>query len=170
MRATLSLHSLCRRVLLATLLASPLASAAPASDAEINRLLSASRAQAMLSSVLPQMHSSQQQQFSRVLAHPGLTPQQRQQVQALSARTEQVLNQQMAWAQLRPIYLAQYKQHFSREEVLAMAEFYERDAGQRLLDKTPELMAGTMAGIERHLAPQLQHLQRELEAIIPAQP
>ena len=51
-----------------------------------------------------------------------------------------------------------------------MAEFYESDAGQRLLDKTPELMAGTMAGIERHLAPQLQQLQRELEAIIPAQP
>lgn len=170
MRATLTLHSLCRCVLLATLLASPLASAAPASDAEINRLLSASRAQAMLSSVLPQMHSSQQQQFSRVLAHPGLTPEQRQQVQALSARTEQVLNQQMAWAQLRPIYLAQYKQHFSREDILAMAEFYESDAGQRMLDKTPELMAGTMAGIERHLAPQLQQLQRELEAIIPAQP
>ena len=159
--------------LLATLLLtfSPLlAMAAPASDAEINRLLSASRAQAMLANVLPQMQDSQQQQFARVLAHPGLSAAQRAQVQALSERTQQMLAQSMAWSQLRPIYLAQYREHFSREDVLAMAEFYESDAGQRLLDKTPELMAGTMAGIERHLAPQLQQLQRELEAIIPAQP
>lgn len=156
--------------LLATVLLSScplLALAAPASDAEINRLLSASRAQAMLATVLPQMQSSQQQQFARVLAHPGLSATQRQQVQALSERTQQMLVQNMAWSQLRPIYLAQYREHFSREDVLAMAEFYESDAGQRMLDKTPELMAGTMAGIERHLAPQMQQLRRELETIIP---
>ena len=143
-----------------------LAIAAPASDAEINRLLSASRAQAMLAATLPQMQQAQQQQFARVLEHPGLSAEQRSQVQALAQRTGQVMSQNLAWSQLRPIYLAQYRQHFSREEVLAMAEFYESDAGQRMLDKTPELMAGTMAGIEQHLAPQLQQLQRELQAII----
>lgn len=142
--------------------------AAPPSDADVNRLLSASRAQAMVSSLLPQMEAAQAQQFGQVLAHPALTPAQREQVQALAQRTTTVLRQNMAWPQLRPIYLAQYKQHFTREEVLAMAEFYESDAGQRMLDKTPELMAGTMAGIEQQLAPQLLQVRRELEAIIPA--
>ena len=58
--------------------------AAPPSDADVNRLLSASRAQAMVSSLLPQMEAAQAQQFGQVLAHPALTPAQREQVQALA--------------------------------------------------------------------------------------
>ena len=160
------------RLGLALLLAcSPLlALAAPASDAEINRLLSASRAQAMLGSLLPQLEANQKQQFDQVLQHPGLSAAQQQQVQALFERTRQTMQQQLAWSQLRPVYLAQYRQHFSREDILAMAEFYESDAGQRMLDKTPELMAGTTAGIERHLAPHMQQLQRELDGIIASKP
>lgn len=159
-----------RLLLLTTTLLPALALAAPASDAEINRLLSASRAQAMLSTLLPQMEANQKQQFEQVLQHPGLSAAQKQQVQALFERTRQTMQQQLAWSQLRPVYLAQYRQHFSREDILAMAEFYESDAGQRMLDKTPELMAGTSAGIERHLAPHMQQLQRELEGIIASKP
>ncbi|KRG78001.1 hypothetical protein ABB30_06275 [Stenotrophomonas ginsengisoli] len=159
-----------RLLLLTTTLLPALALAAPASDAEINRLLSASRAQAMLSTLLPQMEANQKQQFEQVLQHPGLSAAQKQQVQALFERTRQTMQQRLAWSQLRPVYLAQYRQHFSREDILAMAEFYESDAGQRMLDKTPELMAGTSAGIERHLAPHMQQLQRELEGIIASKP
>lgn len=159
-----------RLLLLTTTLLPALALAAPASDAEINRLLSASRAQVMLSTLLPQMEANQKQQFEQVLQHPGLSAAQKQQVQALFERTRQTMQQQLAWSQLRPVYLAQYRQHFSREDILAMAEFYESDAGQRMLDKTPELMAGTSAGIERHLAPHMQQLQRELEGIIASKP
>lgn len=139
--------------------------AAPPSDGEVNRLLSASRAQAMLGNLLPQMEAMQAQQFAQLLANPALGPDQRQQVQAIAERTRQTMRQSMAWSQLRPIYAEQYKQHFTREEVLAMAEFYESDAGQRMLDKTPELMNGAMAAIDARLKPQMQQLQRELEAI-----
>lgn len=155
------------RLCLATLLAAaPLwAAAAPPSDADINRLLSASRAQAMVTGLLPQLEATQQQQFAQVLANPALTAGQRARVEAIAARTREVLRQNMAWPQLRRIYLEQYRQHFTREEVLAMAEFYESDAGQRMLDKTPDLMAGVMAGIQAQLAPQLDGLRRELEAV-----
>ena len=139
--------------------------AAPPSDGEVNRLLAASRAQVTLSNLLPQMETMQAQQFAQVLANPALSTSQRQQVQAIAQRTSQSVRQSMSWSQLRPIYAQQYKQHFTREEVLAMAEFYESDAGQRMLDKTPEVMNGTMAAIDMLLKPQMQQLQRELEAI-----
>jgi hypothetical protein len=139
--------------------------AAPPSDGEVNRLLSASRAQAMLSNLLPQMEAMQAQQFAQVMANPALSAAQRQQVQAIAQRTTQTMRQSMSWSQLRPVYAEQYKLHFTREEVLAMAEFYESDAGQRMLDKTPELMNGAMAAIDARLKPQMQQLQRELEAI-----
>lgn len=153
-------------LVLALALASALpALAAPPSDGEVNRLLAASRAQVTLSSLLPQMETMQAQQFAQVLANPALSTSQRQQVQAIAQRTSQSVRQSMSWSQLRPIYVQQYKQHFTREEVLAMAEFYESDTGQRMLDKTPEVMNGTMAAIDMLLKPQMQQLQRELEAI-----
>lgn len=155
-----------RLTLCAVLMASPLlATAAPPSDAEINRLLSASRAQAMLSSLLPQMEATQSQQFAQILANPTLTVEQRRQIEEIAGRTRDVMRQHMAWPQLRKVYLAQYRQHFSREDILAMAEFYESDTGQRMLDRNPELMAGTMAGIQAQLAPSLDSLRRELEAV-----
>ena len=149
-------------------LAPALSLAAPASDADINRMLAASRAQAMLVNVQQQMEAMQQQQFQQLLANPSFTAAQRQQVEQIQQQTAQFMRQALAWPMVRKIYLEQYKQHFSREDVLAMAEFYESDAGQRMLDKTPELMAGTMAAIQQQLAPEMARLQRELEAV--AQP
>ena len=158
-----------RLTLCALLLASPLfASAAPASDSEINRLLSASRAQTMLTNLLPKLEAMQDQQFNQALSNPALTPEQRQRIEDIAQRTREVMRQNMAWPQLRKIYLEQYRQHFSREDILAMAEFYESDTGQRMLDRNPELMAGTIGGIQAQLAPQLDALRRELEAL--AQP
>lgn len=155
-------------LLLAIAVALP-AGAAPPSDAEINRLLAASRAQAMLAGTQQQMLSMQQQQFQQVLANPALTAGQRQQIEQIATRTGEVMRQNLAWPMLRRIYLEQYRKHFSREDVVAMAEFYESDTGQRMLDQMPELMAGTMAAIEQQLAPELERLRRELEAVA-AQP
>lgn len=146
-------------------LAPALSLAAPPSDAEINRLLAASRAQAMLTTMQQQVEAMQDQQFEQLLANTSVTAEQRQQVQQLAARTRQTMRQAMAWPVLRKIYLEQYKQHFSREDVVAMAEFYESDAGQRMLDKTPELMASTMNALQQQLAPEMERLQRDLEAI-----
>ena len=147
-------------------LAPDLALAAPPTDADINRLLAASRAQAMLVNMQQQMQTMQNQQFQQLLANPALNATQRQQIEQISRSTQEVMRQTMAWPMLRKIYLEQYRQHFSREDVLAMAEFYESDAGQRMLDKTPDLMAGTMAAIQQQLAPEMARLQRELEAVV----
>ncbi|EKU26699.1 hypothetical protein XTGART2_0229 [Xanthomonas translucens pv. graminis] len=63
-----------QRLLLAALLAlaaSP-ALAEPPSDGDINRLLSASRAQNMLDSMLPQIEAMQRQQFAQLTAQRPL--------------------------------------------------------------------------------------------------
>ena len=153
-------------LLLALALASVPALAAPPSDGDINRLLSASRAQAMLDSMLPQIETMQRQQFEQVTQQRQLTPQQQEQLQRIQARTAQTLRQALSWQQLRPMYVDLYKQTFSKEDVLAMAEFYESSAGQSLLDKTPALMQNVMVAIQTRMQPLFADLQKDLETIV----
>lgn len=150
---------------LAMLLTTP-AFAAPPSDGDINRLLAASRAQTMLDSMLPQMEAMQRQQFAQMASQHSLTPEQTAQMQKIEQRTSQTLRQALAWSQLRPMYVDLYKQSFSKDDILAMAEFYESSAGQSLLDKTPALMQNLMQAIQQRMQPMLADLQKDLDQIV----
>ncbi|WP_140725087.1 DUF2059 domain-containing protein [Pseudomonas sp. Hp2] len=161
------LRTLCTRLCLAVALAAaaPLALAAAPSDADVNRLLSASRAQNMLDTMLPQIEAMQQQQFDQLAAQHPLTAEQKDKLARIQARTRETLRQALSWSQMRPMYVDLYKKSFSREDVLAMAEFYESPAGQSLLDKTPALMQNLMVAIQQKMMPLFADLQRDLEAI-----
>ncbi len=140
--------------------------AVPPTDGDVNRLLAASRAQSMLDSMLPQMEAMQQQQFAQFAGQQPLSPAQQAQLQRIQQRTSQTMRQALAWSQLRPMYVDLYKQSFSKEDVLAMAEFYESPAGQSLLDKTPALMQNLMAAIQQKMRPLVADLQKDLEQIV----
>ena len=113
-----ALPSLLRRaaLLLALATASVPALAAPPTDGDINRLLSASRAQSMIDTMVPQIEAMQQQQFQQVAAQRQLTAQQQEQLKRIQARTSQTLRQAMSWQQLRPMYVDLYKKTFSKED------------------------------------------------------
>jgi hypothetical protein len=140
--------------------------AAPPSDADINRLLSASRAQSMLDTMLPQMEAMQRQQFQQVAEQRQLDDARKAQLQRIEQRSNETIRKALSWQQLRPMYVELYKKTFSKEDVLAMAEFYESPAGQSLLDKTPALMQDVMVAIQARLQPLFVDLQKDLNAIV----
>ncbi|KRG48175.1 hypothetical protein ARC20_17415 [Stenotrophomonas panacihumi] len=142
------------------------AQAAPPTDADVNRLLAASRAQTMLDSMLPQLEQMQREQFARVAAERPLTATQQAQLKQVQDRTRQTLGQALSWSQMRPMYVDLYKRTFSREDVIAMAEFYESPAGQSLLDKTPLLMRNVMEAIQQKMTPMMADLQKDLNQIL----
>ncbi|GAB3043488.1 DUF2059 domain-containing protein [Stenotrophomonas tumulicola] len=162
----LSRHLRRATLLLALAFVSLPALAAPPTDGDINRLLSASRAQSMLDAMLPQIEAMQQQQFDQITQQRQLDPQKQEQLKRIQARTAETLRQALSWQQLRPMYVDLYKQTFSKEDVLAMAEFYESSAGQSLLDKTPALMQNVMVAIQSRMQPLFADLQKDLETIV----
>ncbi|MBV6847748.1 DUF2059 domain-containing protein [Xanthomonas euvesicatoria] len=167
-RSLTARRRLARRLLLSALLAvaAPAALAQAPSDADINRLLAASRAQTMLDTMLPQIEALQQQQFAQLTAQRQLDPDQQAQLQRIQERTRQTVRKALSWSELRPMYVDIYKRSFSREDVLAMAEFYESSAGQSLLDKTPALTQNLMGAIQQRMLPLFADLQKDLEKIV----
>ncbi len=161
-----------QRLLLAALLALAAgpALAEPPSDGDVNRLLSASRAQNMLDSMLPQIEAMQRQQFAQLTAQRPLDAAQQQKVQQIQERTQATVRKALSWQEMRPLYVNLYKQSFSKQDVLAMAEFYESPAGQSMLDKTPQLMQNLMGAIQQKITPLFADLQKDLEQTVGAGP
>jgi len=161
-----------QRLLLAALLALAAgpALAEPPSDGDVNRLLSASRAQNMLDSMLPQIEAMQRQQFAQLTAQRPLDAAQQQKVQQIQERTQATVRKALSWQEMRPLYVNLYKQSFSKQDVLAMAEFYESPAGQSMLDKTPQLMQNLMGAIQQKITPLFADLQKDLEQTVKTPP
>jgi uncharacterized protein len=161
----MSIMSLPSRLLVAACLAlcSATAFAAPPTDADIERLLKASRAESMLSAILPQMEEMQRQQFEQITAGKELTAEQKAEVDRIQARTNEIVRKTLAWDQMRPLYVDVYKKTFTAEDVKAIAKFYESAAGRSLLDKTPALMQNLMGAIQQKIIPMVEELQAELK-------
>ncbi len=158
------LSALCSTAALALLLPT-LAWAAPPSDAQVERLLKASRAQGMLDAVLPQMEALQRQQFQQFATDRALTPGQQAEAARIQQRTTQILRESLAWEQMRPLYIDAYQQTFSAQDVTALTKFYESAAGKSLLDKTPALMQNLTRAMQQKVEPMLESLKTELDSV-----
>lgn len=154
-------------VLAALALFSGLALAAQPTDADIDKLLQASRAQSMLAAIIPQMETMQRQQFNQMMAGKEMTPEQRAEADRLLARTNEIMRKALSWEEMRPLYLDVYKKTFTREDVRAITKFYESPAGRSLLDKTPALMTNLMGAIQLKMAPLMEQLQTEMKNVTP---
>ncbi|WDS34783.1 DUF2059 domain-containing protein [Pseudoxanthomonas sp.] len=161
------------------LLLSAMAAIAPAlarepTDQEIERLLTASRAQSMLAAIQPQVEAMQREQFAQLTQGKTLTAEQQAEIQQIQARTSQIVRQSLAWDSMRPVYLDVYRKTFDDDDVKSMTKFYESKAGQHLLDRTPVMMQTLMVGIQQKMIPQLEALQAEVKTVsaepIPAPP
>ncbi|KRG72110.1 DUF2059 domain-containing protein [Pseudoxanthomonas dokdonensis] len=140
------------------------AAAREPSDADIEKLLAASRAQSMLSALIPQMEAMQRQQFEQVMSGKDLTAEQRQEVERIQAKTSEIVRRSLSWEEMRPLYIDVYKKTFTRDDVRAITKFYESSAGKSLLDKTPLLMQNLMAAVQLKMGPMLEELQAEIQA------
>lgn len=155
------------RILLPCLLmltAAATATAAPATDADIERLLKASRAQDMLAGLGPQMEEMQRQQFSALSADRKLNSAEQAEAARLQARSSQIIGEALTWEQMRPVYLEAYRETYTSAEVKAITRFYESPAGKALLDKTPALLQALSASVQQRVVPQLEALKAERDA------
>ena len=163
------------RALPRLLLALALAASAPAfaaepTDADIDRLLKASRAESLLAGVVPQMEAVQQQEFDKHFAGKEMTEEQKAEVARIQAKTQEIVRKALSWEEMRPVYLDVYKKTYTREDVRAITKFYESAAGQRMLDKNPALMQNIMTAVQQKMVPMLDELQAEIKNIPVTQP
>lgn len=156
-----------RSVLIALLFCSTTAMAAPASEGSIKELLAIVEAQKLIDGMLDQIGSQVDSDMQRVLAGKAPTARQRRAIESKKSAMIALIQRELAWGKLEPMYVRMYQESLTEEEVAGALAFYKTPAGQALIHKLPVLMQKAMLDTRKMLteiAPQLQKIQKTFVA------
>lgn len=153
-----------RIALIVFLLSSTTVMAAPASENSIKQLLSVTKAQKLVDGMRLQIEAAMNNAIQQALNGQSPTPKQQQAVNNMKDGMISLIQGELAWEKLEPMYLRLYKESFTEEEVAGMLSFYKTPAGKALINKMPTLMQKTLMEIQRmssELAPRMQLIQQK---------
>lgn len=141
--------------------------AAPVSEATMRELLAVTQAQKLVEGMKSQMHAHMDQSVR--LALQGTTPTAGQQraIERMKNRMMLLMQNELAWEKIEPMYLTLYAESFSEEEVAGMLEFYKTPAGQAVINKMPLLMQKSVLEVQKIMmrsGPQMQRIRDEFMA------
>jgi hypothetical protein len=152
------------KAFLVLLLSSTAAVAAPASEDSIRQLLEVTQVRKLLDDIRAQTYVLMNDIASQAMR--GRVPNDKQ--QAAIARMKQkmidVMQAELAWEKMEPLYVRLYQETFSEEEVASMLAFYSTPAGKALVVKMPALVQKTMHEVQTMIAsmtPKMQQIERE---------
>lgn len=148
---------------LAVLLVPATALAAPPSSEQVDRLMEVMRVERTLDLMWPRIEELQKNAIAGIIRDKKFDAKQRDQLDAVMTRFQTSLRTTMSWQNMQPIYRDIYARTFDAADVEAVTAFYASPAGQRLLDKMPQLMHNSMQATQQLLVPALQQLQKDIE-------
>jgi hypothetical protein len=109
-------------------------------NAKIEEMMQLTHVDRMLTQMLPQMQSVVKAQ----MAQADLTPEQRQQAEAMQQKMMALIAERLSWEKAKPAYIKIYADTFTEGEIDGILAFYKSPAGQAMLDKMPQLMQKSM--------------------------
>jgi hypothetical protein len=144
-------------VMIAGLLAGS-ARAAPPSPESIERLMQVMQVQAQLETIYAQILPAMQSTMRQTLAAQLRSDEAARMFDAVQARVNAVVLEQMSWARLKPDFARIYGETFSQEEIDGLIAFYRGPFGSALINKAPQLMQRSMQMMQERMAPMLQQV------------
>lgn len=150
--------------LIALLLCSTTAIAAPASESSIKQLLSVTQVQKIVDGIQTQFDTLINNAIQHELQGKTPTLKQQQAIKNMKTRLVETIHGEISWKKLEPMYIRLYKESFSDEDVAGMLEFYKTPAGQAVIYKMPILMQKTMLEVQKMtsgMQPKIQKIQKQ---------
>lgn len=149
-----------------TFIVSVAAFAATPSDASIEALFTASRAESMMDSVYGSIEPIIRQGIRASTQGKTVTPEQQRVADAIVGRTMLVMRDELNWAHLRPLLMQVYREAFDQEEIEGLTAFYKSPAGQAFVNKMPVVMQKTMALTQAQMHTLMPKLRAAVDAAV----
>ncbi len=152
----------CFALLAALILAPVAANAQDGTPAQADRLMEVMRARETVDAILPQIQMSQQQMLAQLTAGQEIEDAERARLTEVLQTSNARIVEALSWERLAPIYRDIYLKTFTAEDMDAMIGFYSSEAGQKLLDRLPQLMQHTMEAVQTLVMPMLQQMEQDI--------
>ncbi|HEX4585675.1 MAG TPA: DUF2059 domain-containing protein [Burkholderiaceae bacterium] len=127
--------------------------AAPPTEESINALLSAARTEKVVDSVYTYMSQSMRHGMKAAVKGKTLSQEQQRTFDALPAKFEAVMKEELRWDKLRPMYIQIYQETFTQGEIDGLTAFYKSPTGTAFVDKMPLVLQKTEAQMQARFAP-----------------
>jgi hypothetical protein len=147
-------------------------SAARPTDASLHELLEVMDAKRLVAEIRRQVDGMMAGMLQKQLQGQSMSPQQSQKLDALRAKVAALLNQELDWSVLEPMYIKIYGDSFSQSEIDGMTAFYRSPAGHAVVQKLPLVMQSAMTAMQQRMAaliPKIQQMAQVTAADIKAQ-
>ena len=154
-------------VVLACLLGSTVALAAPASENSIRELLAVTQARNMLDGIRSQYEGMMNSSVQQALKGKTPTPTEQRAIDNMKTKMIDLLQGTLSWEKLEPVYVRLYRESFTEEEIAGMLAFYRTAAGKAVIQKMPILMQKSMLETQNTMMammPKMQKIQQEFVA------
>jgi len=130
----------------------------------VKELLAHSGATQMVEMTKAQMSGALGSQIQQAMQGHAMTPEIQAILQGASAKAQEILNAQLTWESVEPIFVSVYQSTMTQEEVDGIIAFHQTPAGKAMVEKMPQLMQLSGQRLQQQLGPiaqQLQQLQQD---------
>lgn len=127
--------------------------AAPPTEDSINALLVAAKTEKLIDSFYTYIGQTMRNGMRAGLKGKTLTQEQQRAFDAVPAKFDRVMREELSWAKLRPMYVQVYQETFTQSEIDGLSAFYKSPSGAAFVDKMPVVMQKTQTQIQQRFAP-----------------
>lgn len=131
------------------------------SDESIRRLLTVTEAGKMLDAAMSQVGTMMENMMKQATQGKTVTPEQQKAMADLRAKSAAIMQEELSWQKMEPLYMRIYRDSFSQEEVDGMLAFYATPAGKAVIKKMPLVMQNTMAVMQERMGPVMVRIQQQ---------
>jgi uncharacterized protein len=140
--------------------------AAPPSEASIDELLRITKTDQIAEAVMVPMEQMMKQSVATSLQGKTVSAQERQSIDNFIPKALEVARNELAYANMRPMYLQIYQGTFTQEEVDGLIAFYKSPAGLAFTNKMPAVMQKTMILVQAKMQPMNLRIQAAMKQAI----
>jgi hypothetical protein len=127
--------------------------AAPPTEDSINTLMAAANTRKLIENFLTYVTQSIQKGVYASFEGQTLSEAQKRTLDAIPAKFDKEIRDQMSWDKLRPQYVQIYQETFTQKEVDGLIAFYKSPTGAAFVSKMPVLMQKSQAMMQNRVAP-----------------
>ena len=157
-----------KRVLVLLTLFYPVAFAAETRPGEdsIKQLLEVAQVHKLVDSMKIQMDAFMKNAMQQATQGQSVSPRIQKDIDKRQSELMTVLNEELAWEKLEPLYIRVYRQSFSQEEVDGLIAFYKTPTGQAMINKMPVVMQNTFNELQQRMGPMMRRIQRMQQEVV----
>lgn len=132
--------------------------AEPPSAQSVNILLTVTKAEALVDSVLASTGQLMRKALLDAFSDQKLTAPQQRVVDDAPAKFAQIMREEMSWEKVRPLQIQIYTESFTQDEIDGLIAFYKSPAGVAFVNKMPLVAQKSVSLLQSLMSPAMDRM------------